>query len=94
MSLYQKTLANYEEGFFGYIPIGVIVQSCIGSVAAMYVLSNGNSIGQMLQLLLVVATCMVYNGAVLSNQKPRIVFHTLAISIVVNTIVAIINMVL
>ena len=94
MGLYQESLRSYEEGFFANIAIGVIAQSCLGAVAAMYILQNGTGLLQMFQLLLAVSACMVYNGAVLSTQKPKVVFNTLIISIVLNTILAIVNMAL
>lgn len=94
MGFYQETLKNYEEGFFANVAVGVIAQSCLGAVAAMYILQNGTSFPQMIQLFLAVAACMLYNGAVLSTQKPKVVLNTLIISVVINTILTIANMIM
>ncbi len=92
MGLYQESLRSYEENFYANIAIGVIAQSCLGAVAAMYILQNGTSFAQMAQLFVVVALCMAHNGAVLSTQKPKTIFNILVVNVIVNTIIAIVNM--
>ena len=92
MGLYQQSLRSYEENFFANVAIAVIAQSCLGAIAAMYILQNGTSFLQMTQLFVVIALCMAHNGAVLSNQKPKMIFNILLVNVVVNSIIAIINM--
>ena len=91
MSIYQKYLDNYARGYIGFNTIAVLFQSCWGSAAAMYVLQNGTSPLQMVQLFFVVILCMIFNAAVLSQQKPKVVFNLLIASVAINAIILVIN---
>ncbi|GAA4275626.1 hypothetical protein [Aquimarina mytili] len=93
MKIYQEYLEEYENGIIGYTPLAIIGQSCLGSVAAMFILMNGNSIAQMSQLFIVTIMCMFYNGAILSQQKPKISFNLLIVSVVFSIIITIFNLV-
>lgn len=92
MGIYQRSLGRIQEGIFGFVAGAVLAQSCIGSVAAMLILQNGESTSQMIQLFLVVAVTMSFNGAVLSNQKSNILLNALMISVSVNVVLAAINL--
>lgn len=91
MSYYQKYLDGYTRGFVGFNTLGILFQSCWGSVAAMTVLQNGNSPRQMVQLFFVVILCMGFNGAVLAQQKPKTVFNLLLTSVIVNAFILLLN---
>lgn len=71
--------------------MGVIAQSCLGSIAAMCILKNGNDLIQMSQLSIVVLICMFFNGSVLAQLKPKIVFNLLIISILLSLLMIVIN---
>ena len=77
MTLYQKTLEDFQKGYIGFSTLVVIGQSCLGGAAAMYILKNGVSFFQMFQLGLVVLACSFVNGAILSQQKPKLVLQVL-----------------
>ncbi len=91
MSTYENLYEKFESGFFASSSIGVLVQSCVGGIAAMAVLMHGNGLIQMFQLFIVVTCGIGYNGAILSQQKPRTVYNLLIASIVVNTLLAVFN---
>ena len=91
MNTYDKYLGRFEHGFFANSTLGVLVQSCVGGIAAMAVLENGNSLIQMIQLFFVVILAVGYNGAILSQQKPKVVFNFLIWSVGLNFLIAIIN---
>ena len=91
MSTYQKYLDGYTRGYIGFNTIAILFQSCLGSVAAMVVLQNGTSPAQMIQLFFTVILCMVFNGSVLSQKKPKIVFNLLLCSLIVNTVLIVSN---
>lgn len=91
MSVYQKYFQQFREGFIGNSTMGLLGQSCMGSVAAMSVLQNGTSFFQMFQLFLVVCGCMMFNGAVLSQQKPKTVFNILIFSVVTSVVISVFN---
>lgn len=94
MTTYQKLYSKFEEDFIACTTTGVLVQSIVGAIAAMYVLKHGTSPLYMFELFIVVACSMTYNGAVLSQQTPKTTFNILMVSLLVNTIIAAINFVI
>ena len=93
MSTYQYFLQSYTRGFLGFSTLGVMVQSCVGGLAAMTILMNGNAPIQMVQLFIAVVLCVSYNGALLSQLSPRITFNLFWTSVIVNTFLFIINLI-
>lgn len=91
MSLYNKYFDVFERGFIGYSTLGVLTQSCMGSIAAMSILQNGTSPTNMVQLFLVVVSCMAFNGAVLAQQKPKTVFNILIWSMLLSIVISVVN---
>ncbi|TGD58438.1 hypothetical protein [Flavobacterium humi] len=91
MTLYQKTFEDFKKGYLGFATLAIIGQSCLGSAAAMYVLKNGTSLFQMIQLTLVVLACMFVNGAILSQQKPKLVFNLILASVVTSLLEIFLN---
>ena len=91
MSTYARVFGGFERGFMGITTVAVLAQSCLGGIAAMTVLMNGTSVGQMFQLFLVVCSCIGFNGAVLSQQKPKIVFNILIGGVIINLVIAAMN---
>ncbi len=95
MELYKNLVKEYTSGMFGYATIGIIGQSCIGSAAVMLIFMN-NDIPrglQMIELFLVTIFCMGYNGAVLSQQKGKIQFNILVLSVLTSILFIITNMI-
>ena len=91
MSTYARVFGEFEQSFMGATTVAVLAQSCLGGIAAMAVLMNGTSVGQMIQLFMVVCCCIGFNGAVLSQQKPKVVFNILIVGVIVNVILATVN---
>ncbi|QYJ67568.1 hypothetical protein [Flavobacterium litorale] len=91
MKIYQKYLKIYSEGLIGYATLSILFQSCLGSAAAMYILINGVNPMQMVQLFIVVILCMIFNGAVLSQQSAKTIFNLLLLSVFASTLLIIIN---
>jgi len=91
MNTYNDYYTRFERGFFGNCTLGILGSSCLGGIAAMSVLQNGTSFFQMFQLFIVVVSCMLFNGAVLSQQKPKVVFNLLLWSITACTVLALVN---
>ncbi len=92
MKLYNLLYEDFEELFLGYSALAIILSSCIGSAAAMTILMNGHDMVQMFQLFLVVVVTMGYNTAVLAQMKPKFVFNSLLVSLLVSTVLIIINL--
>ncbi|MBP4140819.1 hypothetical protein MW871_10060 [Flavobacterium sp. I-SCBP12n] len=82
MSLYQKTLADFNNNFIGFATLIVIGQSCLGSAAAMNILRNGTSILQMGQLAIIVLICMLVNTSILAQMKHKVIFNLTIISVI------------
>jgi len=91
MSLYNRYFSVFERGFIGFCTLGILAQSCMGSIAAMSILQNGTSVANMFQLFLVVVSCMAFNGAVLAQQKPKVVFNILIWSVLLSIVIAVAN---
>lgn len=82
-SQYDKLLAEFKREQTGYSTIAIIGQSCIGSAAAMMLLMNEMAVfPKLLLLFLVTIFCMAYNGAVLAQLKPKMIFNLLLLSVV------------
>lgn len=87
MTFYTKYLADFKEGYLGYIPLSIIFQSCLGSIAAMYIISNSTIESfPFIQLGLCVIASMIYNAAVLIQLNYKLVFNLFLSSIITNAI--------
>lgn len=91
MTLYQKTFQDFERGYLGFTTLAIIGQSCLGGAAAMYILQNGVSLFQMIQLTFVVLACSFVNGAILSQQKHKLVFDLIIVSVVISILTILLN---
>lgn len=91
MKLYNTLYKDFEDLYVGYSALAVILSSCIGSAAALVILMNGHDVIQMVQLFLVVVVCMGYNATVLAQLKPKIVFNSLILSLIVSTLLIVYN---
>ncbi|UFH47531.1 hypothetical protein LNP27_05700 [Flavobacterium galactosidilyticum] len=91
MSLYQKTLADFNNNFIGFSTLIVIGQSCLGSAAAMNILRNGTSLIQMFQLGVIVLICMFVNCAILAQMKHKVIFNLTILSVISSVFFIIIN---
>ena len=91
MRLYNTLYKDFEELYVGYSAVAIILSTCLGAAAAMVILMNGHDLLQMFQLFLVVAVCMIYMVTVLAQLKPKFVFNTLILSLVLSSVLLLIN---
>ncbi len=91
MKLYDNALKSFEYNFFAYATLAIIGQSCLGSAAAMYILSHGTSPIQMIQLSLIVLICMSVNTSIFAQLSARIVFNLVIASVVSSVFFIIVN---
>ncbi|WP_103071427.1 hypothetical protein [Aquimarina sediminis] len=89
--MYSKLLKDFKELYMAYIPLMIILSSCLGSVAAMYILMQDRSFSQVVQLSLCVIVCMVFNASILAQMKAKFVFNLLIASLLINSILILIN---
>jgi len=85
MSLYTNLLTSFKSEYMLMVPLSIVLQSCLGSIAALYVLmAKGDYL--LLQLTLCVAVTMMYNASILAQLKLGIVFKFLILSLCVNMV--------
>lgn len=75
----------------GSAAMAVIGQSCLGGAAAMYVLANGTSIPQMIQLAIIVLACVFANTSILAQMKHKTVFNFIILSGVLSVFFILLN---
>lgn len=93
MKIYQNLLAEFKKDQMGYASLGIIGQSCIGSVAAMILLmSSLSTLPKMMLLFLVTILSMTYNSAVLAQLSSKATFNILILSVVFSCAVIIANL--
>lgn len=87
----MTTLAKIEKDFtnniIGYSALGIILSTCVGSMAVMTTMMQGNGVLQMIQLFLVVSACSAHNAAILTVQKPSLIIKLLKISLIISIMV-------
>lgn len=91
MTLYQTTFENFNKSYMGSAAMAVIGQSCLGGAAAMYVLSNGTSVFQMIQLAIIVLACIFVNTSILAQMKHKVVFNLLILSSILSVAFILLN---
>ena len=89
--MYSKLLKDFGEMYMAYIPLMIILSSCLGSVAAMYILMQERSSIQVFELTICVVVCMGFNASILAQMKPKFVFNLLIISLITNSLLVIAN---
>ena len=88
-----KTLQKeFENDFYMYIPLTIILNSCIGSIAAMTVLAQGTGIVSGVELAICVALCMGYNAALLAGSNRKFSFWLLIVSLIANLLLILITL--
>lgn len=94
MRYYDKSLEDFRVKLPLYIPLTIILQSCIGSVAAMYILMNSTKDEFLFfELTLCVILSMSYNAFVLAQMHYKWIFNMLIASILGNILLIIINLI-
>jgi len=94
MTLYSTYLNEFQSKYTMYIPLTIILQSCLGGIAAMYILMNGlDTISGLVELFLCVILTSFYNAAILAQLKGKMVFNMLILSLLFSTVFIILNIV-
>lgn len=91
MTLYQKGLQDFKDNFTLYIPLSIILQSCLGSIAAMFILMNSKPDFHLFELTLCVSFAMAYNGIIYAQMKTKWVYNLLITTMMVHIVLIIIN---
>lgn len=84
--------AEFEYDYYMYVPLTIILNSCLGSIAAMTILAQGTSLLTGIELTLCVSLCMGYNAALLSGASKKLSFWLLVVSLVVNMLLLLVTL--
>ena len=71
---------DFTKNVIGYSALGIILSTCLGSVAIYQIVPYGNGFLPMALILFVVAICSAHNAAILTVQKPSLIFKLLIAS--------------
>ncbi|WP_046744399.1 hypothetical protein [Kordia zhangzhouensis] len=92
MTLYTQYYNEFHDKYTMYIPLTIILQSCVGAIAAMYILINGlDTISSLVQLFICVLVTSFYNAAILAQLRDKWVFNMLLISLLLNVVFIVVN---
>lgn len=92
MTLYTEYYNEFKNKYTMYIPLTIILQSCLGGIAAMYILMNGlDTMSGLIQLFFCVILTSFYNAAILAQLREKWVFNMLLISLLFSTFAIVFN---
>ncbi|MEO0507219.1 MAG: hypothetical protein AAF090_13780 [Bacteroidota bacterium] len=84
----MATLSHIKNDFVqninGYSSLGIVLSTCLGGIAVLLVLSMSNGLLPMALVLLTVLVCSAHNAAILTVQKPILIYRLLVTSVVLN----------
>jgi len=83
---------EFAYNYFMYIPLTIIINSCLGSLVAMKLLAHGVTLFSGIGLTICVSLCMGYNAALLAGIKRSFAFKLLIASLVVNIILLLLTL--
>lgn len=75
-----------------YIPLTIVLNSCLGSIVAMKILAQGTTLISGIGLGIIVTLCMGYNGALYAGVNRRFTFWWLMVSLAVSILFFIITL--
>ena len=87
MTTLSKFQNDFTNNIIGYSAIGIILSTCLGSVAIMTTLMHGHTLLQIFFVMITVVFCSMHNASILTVQKPQLIFKLLIASTVVNTLI-------
>ena len=69
-NMYLKSFIYFRSHYMQLIPLTIILQTCIASIAVLYLLMHQPKTGIMIQLAISVYAASFYNGAIIA-QLPK-----------------------
>lgn len=83
---------EFAHDYYMYVPLSIILNSCLGSIAAMTILMQGTSWISGVELTLCVSLCMGYNAALLAGANRKFSFWLLVVSLLVNLLLILVTL--
>ena len=89
--MYQKSFTYFRSHYLQLIPITIILQTCIASIAVLYLLMHPPTVTIMVQLAISVYVAFFYNGAIIAQLPVKTVYNLLIASIIINLVLIVLN---
>lgn len=86
---FNKVAEKFEETRFGWMALIITLQSCLGSIACMYILQNNATD---VQLMLCAAITMACNSIFIAQGPAKWCLTSFFISVLVNAVLIFINL--
>lgn len=83
---------EFEFDYYMYVPLTIVLNSCIGSIAAMTILMQGTTLLSGIQLTICVSLCMGYNAALLAGINRKFTFKFFLVTLVVNLLLILVTL--
>ncbi len=90
-TLYAKINTDWNQNFIGYSAIAIILSTCLGSMAVLTTMMQGNGLTQMIQIFIAVTACSAHNASILTVQKPSLVLKLLILSVIISILVMLLS---
>ena len=84
--MFNNAFRYFAGSYFQLIPLTIIIQACIGSIAVYYILQGIPNLWDMFQLLCCVTATIMYLGAILAQIHVKKVFYIFIFGLMVNLI--------
>ncbi len=83
-NMYQKAFLIFKNNFYLFVPLSILLQTCIASIAVYLIFIQGVTPLHMILLLICIISSSAYNGAIIACLPIKTIFHLLLISIFIN----------
>lgn len=85
---FNRQVDGFESARFGWMAMLIIIQSCLGSIACMYILKNN---GSDVMLVTGAVVTLISNSVLIAQGSGKLCLSLFYISIIVNTIFVLLN---
>ena len=83
---------SFEYDYYMYVPLTIVLNSCLGSIAAMTILMQGTSLLSGIELTICVSLSMGYNAALLAGVNRKFSFRFLMVTLLVNMLLILVTL--
>lgn len=83
MKVYTNLFQTFKASYMLMLPLSIILQSCLGSIAALYITKQKDTF-MIWELAICILVTMLYNAAILAQLNIRLIFKLLILSLISN----------
>lgn len=85
---FNRQVDQFESARFGWMAMLIIIQSCLGSVACMYILKNN---GGDIMLVTGAVVTLACNSVLIAQGSGKLCLSLFYISLIINTVFILLN---